>query len=666
MIQKEIINTVLDASMIEDVISDFISLKKRGVNLLGLCPFHNEKTPSFTVSPAKGIYKCFGCGVSGNASKFIMEHENISFPESIRYLGKKYNIEIPDIELTTEQKEKQSIRESLIRVNQFALNYFHQMLISNKDSFDKAGFEYLKSRGFTEESINTFHLGYCLDEYDQFIRTANTKGYNSEFLVQVGLAGNKNDKLYDKFRNRVIFPFLSISGQPIGFTGRIIDKNSEYSKYLNSIESPVFAKGDVLFGLYQAKRAIIKNDKCYLLEGNTDVVTWFQYGIENTVCSSGTALTINQIRAIRRFTKNICIVFDGDSAGIKSALKGIDLLFQEGMNVRAINLPDGHDPDSFARSNKIENIQQIIVDRESDFLHFHISLYANKLDDPQEMKEILRKICITISKIDNSIDRDVYINSCSKLLNVDKKNLIEKISPNINELRETSLFAFNHDAIKEHGSCHLANNNEMVMTEHLKGNKYFTFFTDNITLSDIDILKKASTNVLVENSFQQITDKNGIILPVVKVCTKLLENGFNVKVMPEFDLFEKAEYVSFIFYYATVAAHNQIPFDDDDEKRTINNVAELLSKCDVTTQIKKVPEIAKIFGLKQTQFDKILKPFLAKNKSHSAQIREDIVIDQARYVFEVDNLPDYVDKKFFYRFGFFPAENKDGDNIFYI
>ena len=429
MIDKVTINKIFDAADIVEVVSDFVSLKKRGVNYLGNCPFHNEKTPSFTVSPAKGIYKCFGCGKGGNSVNFIMEHEHLAYVDTLKWLAKKYHIEVVEKEVTPEQKEQQDARESMMIVSGFAQKVFSHNL--NETEEGKAvGLSYFKERGFTEKTISKFELGYCRKGYDVFTKQALAKGYKEKYLIETGLTIKRdNNSFYDRFNERVMFPIHNLMGRVIAFGGRTLKSDTKTAKYLNSPESQIYHKSNVLYGIYFAKNAIIKNDKCFLVEGYTDVLSMHQAGIENVVASSGTALTSNQIRLIKRFTPNITVLFDGDAAGIKAALRGIDLVLEEGLNVKVLLLPDGEDPDSFAHKHNATEFYDFIKENESDFISFKTKLLLDGVKgDPVKKANLISDIVRTISVIPDTITRALYVKECSGIMHVDEKILHSEIN----------------------------------------------------------------------------------------------------------------------------------------------------------------------------------------------------------------------------------------------
>ncbi|MBL4667710.1 MAG: DNA primase, partial [Flavobacteriales bacterium] len=397
MIPKQTIDEIFDAAIIEDVVGDFVPLKKRGANYLGNCPFHNEKTPSFTVSPAKGIYKCFGCGKAGNSVNFIMEHEHYSYPEALRFLANKFNIEIEEEELSPEQKDAADERESLYIVSNYAAKYFHKQLLDS-DEGKAIGLSYFLERGFREDIIETFQLGYNPDGWTAFTDEAEKAGHNLKYLDKSGLTIVKGDKKFDRFKGRVMFPIHNLSGRVLGFGGRILQANDKAAKYLNSPESEIYHKSKVLYGIYTAKKAISKENICYLVEGYTDVISLYQSGVENVVSSSGTSLTEGQIRLVKRFTPNITILYDGDAAGIKASFRGIDMILQEGMNVRVVLFPDGEDPDSYAKAHTTEELKDYITTNAQDFIRFKTSVLIKDVgNDPIKKAELIKDIVASIA-----------------------------------------------------------------------------------------------------------------------------------------------------------------------------------------------------------------------------------------------------------------------------
>lgn len=428
MIDPATIARIFDTADIVEVIGDFVSLKKRGVNYIGLCPFHNEKTPSFTVSPSKGIYKCFGCGRGGNVVNFIMEYEHLSYPEALRYLAKKYNIEIEERELTEEERRVQHETESLFTVTEFAKNFFIDHLYNNLEGIS-IGLTYFKERGFIQETLRTFDIGYCPEKSDEFSQAALKAGYKKEYLIKTGLSIESGTWLRDRFAGRVIFPIHSLSGRVQGFGGRVLKNDKKTAKYVNSPESAVYHKSKIVYGIYQARKAIMSSDKCYLVEGYTDVLSLHQNGIKNVVASSGTSLTQDQIRLIKRFTKNITILYDGDPAGVSASLRGIDLILEEDLNVRVLLLPEGEDPDSFSKKHNSTELKDYLNKNEEDFIHFKTRLLAREAQkDPVARARMIQNIVNSIAVIPDSITRSVYLKECSNLLNVNEDTLYFEIN----------------------------------------------------------------------------------------------------------------------------------------------------------------------------------------------------------------------------------------------
>ena len=430
MIDQATIDRIISAANIVDVVSEFVTLRKRGVNYVGLCPFHADKSPSFYVSPAKNICKCFACGEGGTAVHFIMKHEQIGYLDALRYLAKKYGIEIQERELTEREKQFRDDRESMFIVNQWAQQYFTQNLFENLDG-RLVGLRYFIERGLREETIRKFQLGYALDQRDALAKAAQLAGYQRKYLEKTGLviADEDGKRTYDRFRGRVIFPVHSLSGKVVAFGGRILKKAEKTAKYVNSPESEIYHKSDELYGLFQAKQTIVRKDHCFLVEGYMDVIGMHQAGIENVVASSGTALTRGQIRLIRRFTNNITILYDGDAAGIKAAIRGIDMFLEEEMNVKVVLLPDGEDPDSFARSRSASEFGEFIAGHETDFIRFKTQLLLKEVgDDPVKRAELISDMVRTIALIPNNISRAVYIRECAAMMAIDEQVLINEVN----------------------------------------------------------------------------------------------------------------------------------------------------------------------------------------------------------------------------------------------
>ena len=414
----------MDAANIVDVVSEFVTLRKAGVNYKGLCPFHNEKTPSFVVSPSKGYCHCFSCGKGGNVVGFIMEHEQMTYPEALRWLAKKYNIEIHEREFSDEEKRQESERESLFIVNDWALHYFQDNLL-NTPKGQAIGLQYFRSRGFRDDTINRFQLGYAMPERDALATAALKKGFKEQYLIDTGLCYRKEDgTLQDRYHGRVIFPVHTVTGRVVAFGGRILENNKKLAKYVNSPESLIYHKSNELYGIYQAKQAITKNDRCYLVEGYIDVTSMHQSGVENVVASSGTSLTTGQIRLIHRFTNNITVLYDGDSAGIHASVRGIDMLLAEGMNVKVLLLPDGDDPDSFARKHTAQEFRDYIESHQTDFIEFKTNLLLRGVTDPVKRSEAISSVVKSVSVIPDQIMRATYITECAHRLGMNEATII--------------------------------------------------------------------------------------------------------------------------------------------------------------------------------------------------------------------------------------------------
>lgn len=427
MISRDTVDTINSTIRIEEVIGDFVTLRRRGVNMIGLCPFHNEKTPSFTVSPTKGIYKCFGCGKAGNGVNFVMEHEHFSFPEALRYLANKYQIEIEEEVQTAEMQEQLGEREALFNLNQFALDFFENSLHATEEG-KAIGLSYLKERGIRDDIIRKFRLGYSPSAWDAFTEHARAAGYKLETLVKSGMTLQKEERSYDRFHSRVIFPIHGVSGKVTGFGGRILTSEKNRPKYVNSPESEVYNKSKSLYGVYFARNAITSKDNCYLVEGYTDVISLHQAGIENVVASSGTSLTHDQIRMILRYTRQVTILYDGDPAGIKASFRGIDMIVEEGMDVKIVLFPDGEDPDSYARNHHPSEVEEFITKNADNFILFKTRLLLDEIQgDPIKKAGLIKEIVSTVSLIPDGISRTLYIKECSSLMNVPEQVLMNEV-----------------------------------------------------------------------------------------------------------------------------------------------------------------------------------------------------------------------------------------------
>jgi len=433
MISKETIDRVFETARVEEVIGEYVNLKKAGSNFKGLSPFTDEKSPSFMVSPVKQIWKDFSTGKGGNAISFLMEHEHYSYPEAIRHLAKKYNIEIEETEQSDEQKQQLNERESMFLVSKFASEYFHDLMLNTQQG-KAIGLSYFKERGFRDDIIKKFDLGYCRNEWDNFTKAALTKGYDLKYLASTGLTIVKENKQFDRFKGRVLFPIHSMSGRILGFGGRILTADKKAAKYLNSPESDIYHKSKILYGIYQAKKEIAKQDNCFLVEGYTDVISFHQSGIENVVASSGTALSSDQIRLIRRLTQNITVLFDGDAAGLRASIRGIDLILEQGMNVKVVGFPEGEDPDSFAKSHSDAELKEYLENSAQDFINFKVSLLMKEAkNDPVKKAGLIRDIVTSISKIPDGIQREVYVQECARIMEISERVLFSELAQMLNK-----------------------------------------------------------------------------------------------------------------------------------------------------------------------------------------------------------------------------------------
>jgi DNA primase len=428
LISQSTIDSVFETARVEEVIGDFVNLKRAGSNFKGLSPFSDERSPSFMVSPAKGIWKDFSTGKGGNSVKFLMEHSQFTYPEAIRYLAKKYNIEIEETEQTDAEKAITDVRESMYLVSEFAKDYFHKTLLNSEEG-KAIGLSYFKERGFTNETIKKFSLGYSPETWDALTKEALGKGYKLEFLESTGLTIAREDRPFDRFKGRVMFPIESMSGRVLGFGGRILTNDKKAAKYLNSPESDIYHKSKVLYGIFQAKQSIAKQNNCYLVEGYTDVIQFHQAGIENVVASSGTALTPDQIRLVNRLTRNITVLFDGDAAGLRASMRGIDLILEEGMNVRVCAFPDGEDPDSFARKNSYDDLVAYLEQNSKDFIQFKASILMKEANnDPIKKADLIRDMVNSISKIPDRIQREVYTQECARIMDISEQVLVSTLA----------------------------------------------------------------------------------------------------------------------------------------------------------------------------------------------------------------------------------------------
>lgn len=537
MIDQHTVDKILAAADIVEVVKEYVTLRKRGVNYLGLCPFHNEKTPSFTVSQAKGIFKCFGCGKGGNVVNFIMEHERLNYVEALKFLAKKYHIEIEEKEVTPEEIEKRDERESLMVINSYAQRYFSDMLHKHSDGKTIA-MAYFRERGFKDHIIDKFQLGYCLDQRDAFTQSALRDGFKLDYLVKTGLTINRNDgTTFDRFAGRVMFPIHSISGRVIGFGGRILKADKKTAKYLNSPESEVYHKSEVLYGIFHAKKAITQENKCYLVEGYTDVISLHQTGIENVVASSGTSLTQDQIKLIKRFTPNVTILYDGDAAGIKASLRGIDMILEEGLNVKVVLMPDGEDPDSFARSHSASEVTEYINQNETDFIKFKTRLLLDdSKSDPIKRANLITDIVRSISAIPDHVIRAVYIKECAKLMDIGEDVLYSEVSKLRRSRMEQLLQRERTEVVREHETPKIpafvqgisCEEQEKEIVRFLLNNGNQVLFSQQVEESNELITTNAAQYIIDEIINDDLEFQNLIYKKVFDEYVRLLETNVEV------------------------------------------------------------------------------------------------------------------------------------------
>ncbi|MGK0448650.1 MAG: DNA primase [Polaribacter sp.] len=649
MISRSTIDRVFESARVEEVIGEFVQLKKAGSNFKGLSPFTDEKSPSFMVSPVKQIWKDFSTGKGGNSVSFLMEHEHYSYPEALKWLAKKYNIEIEETEQTDEQKEQTNERESMFLVSNFAKDYFHDLML-NTNQGKAIGLSYFKERGFTEETIKKFDLGYCLDQWDNFTNSALTKGYDLKYLASTGLTIVKENKQFDRFKGRVMFPIHSMSGRILGFGGRILTADKKAAKYLNSPESDIYHKSKILYGIYQAKKEIAKQDNCFLVEGYTDVISFNQSGIENVVASSGTALTSDQIRLVNRLTKNITVLFDGDAAGIRASIRGIDLILEQGMNVKVVQFPDGEDPDSFAKSHSDIELKEYLDTAAQDFINFKVSLLLkDSNNDPIKKATVIRDIVTSISKIPDGIQREVYVQECSRIMDIServlfselaqllKKESFQKAKTNSNynnvdpnqpppeyfmEQEQTKMGLIKGGQISSHKIDQLSIlENEIIRILLLYGNEEVEFIEEVISTDEEG---RESTS---ERKYQNLVSAE-IYLHLQEDETEFSNPLFQeiyTEMIHQLNQSEKLEIDKFVNNKNTDIATTVTSILMDEEKYELSNweSKSIEVKSALEALSKAVPDV--IFNLRRILIERLVNESLVEGKEYSNEEKEEIM-----------------------------------------
>ena len=676
MISEKIALTIKEAVVINDVIQDYIKLTKNGANYKGCCPFHNEKTPSFVVSPSKGIFKCFGCGETGDAISFVMKHELVSYPQALRILAEKYNIIIP-VEKTSEaEKAKKTKRDSLKELMSFAQKYF-------SDNISQAAY-YIQKRQINDNSIYDFRIGYAIDSWDDFLKSAISSGFPENLLIEAGLRKQNEKNTYDYFRNRLMLPFFDVSGQVLHFTGRDLSGNSEIAKYLNGPDTEIFKKGDVLYGLFQAKRHIAKNDMCFLVEGNIDVISFHQKGVQNTVCGSGTAFTTKQAQLIKRFSDNVTIVYDGDNAGETAVFKTTDILLENGLNVRIVILPTGEDPDSFAQK-QTENELNLFLNKSIDFIEykFNVLKRRSKNQDASEMADIAKSVISSIALIPDNITRSLYVSKAIEKFKIDtntvhtviteirKSNIIQErnLAKKNQENTETTTGWIGLDlaqkAIEKEDFVYITQNKDLLIQKITEGHENVILAIQPIKKHHIQELQSITTNIVIIDEIDKLCEKEFEETSLVLLCKTLYQAKFNVQCESTQD---DETLVSFMDEYAFKAGLliKSMSGDDRYKKLYTERVAELLSYADNTIITVYTDKIAKFIDIKATAFTKILKPYVTKQTTKLTMRNEGLIDEGEILQFDPERLPDYVDRDFFARYGFFPAQNKKGKKVAYV
>jgi DNA primase catalytic core len=669
MIAQTSIEKIKQAVKIEEVVNDFVALKKRGINYIGLCPFHNEKTPSFTVSPAKGIYKCFGCGESGDAITFVMNHEGMSYPEVLRWLAKKYGIPIEE-SISKAEREKRSKKESLKIATAFA-----QKVFRNKFK-DSPGYAYMKDiRKFSDKTLDNFGIGFAADNWTKLSDSALKKGYAKEYLISAGLSGKRKTDggLYDRFRNRVMFPYFDLAGNIIGFTSRILKEDKKQAKYINSPNSELFNKSNILYGVFQAKRSITENDCAYLVEGNTDVMSFHQLTIENTIGTSGTALSDDQVKLIRRFTTHVIFIFDADNAGAEAALKSIDKFIANGFRVEIVSLPKGNDPDSFARHNTKAEVLKYINKNKLGFFDYQTQKLLEGKQDPKEISEAAKQIGHTISYIEDNQERKIYQKQLSEKYNLDERLLedeINKLTDN-KEKQSSTLFAFDEakSSVKTSDAAVLKLDSEKVIKAHFEGKKNtIGYDPETVSFDSFKQLREYTHNLTFDDDYEAAQFINGDEKRLLIIMKHLVVLGFNIEIGYHNEIDDERAYNSFINYYIELLARHAVASNDKSVKSAIEKAAEIISFLGETERMLKTDfavQKFKWFGhkLSVADFKKILKSYLKKNERES---KKEITISASNpHGLSKEQLESKEKYGFFEKDNQLYFETKDGGDVCY-
>ncbi|PQB03408.1 DNA primase [Polaribacter filamentus] len=650
MISRSTIDRIFESARVEEVIGEFVQLKKAGSNFKGLSPFTDEKSPSFMVSPVKQIWKDFSTGKGGNSVSFLMEHEHFSYPEALKWLAKKYNIEIEETEQSDEQKEQTNERESMFLVSNFAKDYFHNLML-NTNQGKAIGLSYFKERGFTDETIEKFQLGYCLDEWDNFTKAALAKGYDLKYLASTGLSIVKENKQFDRFKGRVLFPIQSMSGRILGFGGRILTADKKAAKYLNSPESDIYHKSKILYGIYQAKKEIARQDNCFLVEGYTDVISFNQSGVENVVASSGTALTSDQIRLVNRLTKNITVLFDGDAAGIRASIRGIDLILEQGMNVKVVQFPDGEDPDSFAKSHTSAELKEYLETAAQDFINFKVSLLLkDSNNDPIKKATVIRDIVTSISKIPDGIQREVYVQECSRIMDISERVLFSELAQLLKKeasQRNKPSSSYSNNVDPNQPPAEYFYDQEQASMELVKGTQVASQKIDQLSILENEIIKILLLYGNEEIDFSEElsnTDEDGKEtfsnrkyqnLVSAEIYLHLQEDEIEftnplfqeiyTEMIHQLNQSEKLEIDKFVNNNNTDIASIVTSILMDEEKYQLSNWGS--KSIEVKSALEVLPKAVSdvIYNLRRILIDRLVNEFLVQGKEYTNEEKEEIM-----------------------------------------